>query len=317
MPTHATDAVTTVDTHYLYEGRAAAYLIVDGGEAAFIDNGTRFSVPRLLDALGHRGLAPQEVRYLIVTHIHLDHGGGTAELAKQCPNATVLAHPRARKHIIDPALLVRSATSVYGEEEFGRVFGVIEPVAEGRVRASDDEEALDLGSRTLRILHMPGHAPHHLAVLDSTANAMFTGDVFGNAYPQLQGGHRPYVNFVSAPPSFKPDEARDSVQRILATGVDRVYVTHFGAFDEVERGSELVLRSIDAFDAVAAEAAGTDLEGDALVEFCRGRALEGVKRELEDSGLDPGDEEVLFWAAGEIRISAQGIAALAVKRRNE
>ena len=71
-----------------------------------MDTGTRFSVPYLLEALKARGLSPEQVRYLLVTHIHLDHSGGAAELLKHCPNATVIAHPRASRHLADPSRLV-------------------------------------------------------------------------------------------------------------------------------------------------------------------------------------------------------------------
>ena len=90
--------IHTIDCNYLDRPRfAAAYLLVDGDEAAFVDNNTNHAVPDLLDALSRTGLSPGQVRYLIVTHVHLDHAGGTSALAAACPNATVLAHPRAAR----------------------------------------------------------------------------------------------------------------------------------------------------------------------------------------------------------------------------
>jgi len=90
------DDIITIDCHYLDQPEfAAAYLMTEGEEAAFIDNNTNHALPRLLRALDDAGLSPQQVRYLIVTHVHLDHAGATSALAKACPNAVVLAHPRA------------------------------------------------------------------------------------------------------------------------------------------------------------------------------------------------------------------------------
>src|SRR5207249_2808378 len=91
----ATETAFTVDCHYIEPGKAAAYLLVEGDRAAFIDNNTTHAVPLLLQALEDHGLSPEQVDYLIVTHIHLDHAGATAEMAEYCPNAMVLAHPKA------------------------------------------------------------------------------------------------------------------------------------------------------------------------------------------------------------------------------
>lgn len=315
MATATTDSITLIDGHYLIPGRAAAYLVKDGDEAAFVDNVTRFSAPYLLEALERNGLAPGQVRYIIVTHIHLDHSGGTAELAKQCPNATVVCHPRAERHIIDPEKLVAGAIAVYGEEEFRKLYGEIEPVAAERVQSLEDEATLPLGNRTLRFLHTPGHAKHHFVVEDSATNSMFTGDAFGLCYPQLQGGARAYLNYVCAPPQFDPQPAKESVRRIMETGVDRVYVTHFGPTTAVQEGGEQLLDVLDVFDAIADDAAATELEGQALYDYCAGRALDVTKAELVKCGLDPGDDTTMRWALSEHVVTSQGLQVLAEKRR--
>ena len=105
MTASKNESPTLIDAQYMYPGKAAVYLLLDGDEAAFVDTGTRFSVPHLLEAAADRGVAPEQVRYVIVTHIHLDHSGGTDALIDACPNATVLCHPRAARHIayFDPA----------------------------------------------------------------------------------------------------------------------------------------------------------------------------------------------------------------------
>src|SRR5690606_33155614 len=109
------------------------YLLIDGDEAAFVETNTSLAVPRMLDALAAQHLAPEQVRWVIITHVHLDHAGGASALLQACPNATLLAHPRAARHAIDPSRLVQSATSVYGAERFARLYGTIEPVEATRV----------------------------------------------------------------------------------------------------------------------------------------------------------------------------------------
>ena len=317
MATATTNSITTIDGHYQYPGRAAAYLIQDGAEAAFIDNVTRFSVPYLLEALAANGLEPAQVRYLIVTHIHLDHSGGTAELALQCPNAKIVCHPRAARHIIDPTKLVESAKPIYGEEEFERLYGEIGPVEEGRVQSVEDGETLPLGARTLTFLDAPGHARHHIVIQDSATHSMFAGDAFGLHYPGLQQGHRPYLNYVCAPPQFDPGAAKDTIRRILETGVDRVFVTHFGRCDAVKQGAEQLIACLDLYDALVDEVAQTELEGDALLEECSQNALEIMEDQLRTCGLDPQDPAVTKWAGAEHAITSQGLAVLAERRRKQ
>src|SRR5690606_33390260 len=121
--------VTTIDAHYGgHDGFAAVFLICDGEEAAFVETNTARSVPRLLAALERAGRRPEDVRWIAITHVHLDHAGGAAALMKACPRATLLAHPKAAEHVVAPDKLVRSSIAVYGEEAFRELYGTVEPV---------------------------------------------------------------------------------------------------------------------------------------------------------------------------------------------
>lgn len=315
MARDVTDSITTIDGHYFYAGRAAAYLIQDGDEAAFVDNVTRFSVPHLLEALSARDLRPEQVRYIIVTHVHLDHCGGTAELAKHCPKATVICHPRAARHIIDPTRLVASARPIYGDAEFDALYGEIEPVDAARVRSLEDAETLSLGSRTLTFFDSPGHARHHFVIQDSGTNSMLSGDAFGVCYAQLQGGDRPYLNYVCAPPQFDPAAARESIVKILESGVDRAFVTHFGCCETMEAGAEKLLTCVDRCEALVDSAVSRGLEGDALLDYCRAGVLDLILGEVRKCGLDPDTADVMKWATTEHSITSQGLAVLADQRR--
>ena len=130
MPEHG---IHTIDTGYVRPGFDAAYLVVEAGRGAFIDCGTNHSVPVLLAALAQAGLAPADVDWLVLTHVHLDHAGGASTLMRHLPNARLVAHPRAAPHMVDPARLVAGATAVYGEAEFARHYGELVPVPSGRV----------------------------------------------------------------------------------------------------------------------------------------------------------------------------------------
>ena len=111
-------SVFTLDADPSHPAFVASYLRIAGDQCAFIDTNTAHSAPILLAALDAHGLPRESVRYVIVTHAHLDHAGGAGALMRECPNATLLAHPRAARHLIEPTKLVASATRVYGVERF-------------------------------------------------------------------------------------------------------------------------------------------------------------------------------------------------------
>jgi glyoxylase-like metal-dependent hydrolase (beta-lactamase superfamily II) len=309
--------IHTIDTHYLDQPEiAAAYLIVEGDRAAFVDNNTNFAVPRLLAALEEQGLSPEQVEYIIITHVHLDHAGGTSKLAKACPNATILAHPRAAPHVIDPSKLVASASAVYGEENFRKLYGTIEPVAEERVRIMDDEETLSFGNRELRFLHTRGHANHHFCIAHSASGVIFAGDAFGIAYPSLQrDGVFAFPS--TSPTDFEPELARESVRRLLAEKPSEIYVTHFGAVPDLEAAAEQLIKHLDFAERLRDEAEASELADDELDDYVRPRLYDyfaGVLDGHGDLGRDPAIWEHLKL---DLDINAQGIAFAANKRRRK
>jgi glyoxylase-like metal-dependent hydrolase (beta-lactamase superfamily II) len=221
------ESLVTVDCEYVQPGLACAYLRSSGEECAFIETNTTHAVPRLLAALAAAGRAPEDVRYVIITHVHLDHAGGAAALMAACPKATLLAHPRAARHVIDPSRLVAGATAVYGQARFQALYGTIEGVPAGRVQALDDGAAVPFGAGSLRFLHTRGHANHHFVVHDAAKDTVFTGDAFGLVYPQLQRAG--LLAFPSTSPTdFDGPAAHEAVDRIVALGTRTACLTHFG-----------------------------------------------------------------------------------------
>ena len=308
------DSVVTVDCNYLTPQFAAAYLIIEGDRAAFVDNNTTRAVPLLIETVNAYGLTAEHVDFVIMTHLHLDHAGGTAALLKRCPNAMVLAHPRAARHLVDPSRLVASAKTVYGEEGFDRRFGTIEPVESARLRSMQDGETMDLGQRTLTFIHTPGHAKHHVCIHDSRSNGVFTGDAFGLAFPSLQRGAKSLVIYSSPPTDFDADEARNSVRKIAATGAERAYVTHFGEVNAVGEAADQLLRSIDSLEAILDEAVTVSPTGDARIAHCERRIREAFMDQAAQCGisLTESDWQIL---GPEAFLNAQGIAH-AVSRKH-
>ncbi len=311
------DDIITIDCHYLDAPQfAAAYLIIEGDEAAFVDNNTNQALPRLLGALDDAGLQPGQVRYLIVTHVHLDHAGATSALAEACPDAVVLAHPRAVRHIVDPEKLVASASAVYGEAEFRRLYGTIEPVPAERVREMADDEKLAFGRRELTFLHTRGHANHHFCVADSRTNSVFTGDAFGLHYPVLQSQGR-FAFPSTSPTDFDGPLAREAVQRIVDLQPDTVYPTHFGAVTAIGETAGQLDRHLRFAEQVMLDAEASDTPDDALYDDILRRLRDyftGLLDGRGDLGRRPETWRLLDL---DLDLNAQGLAFAANKRRRK
>ncbi|MCB9674527.1 MAG: MBL fold metallo-hydrolase [Alphaproteobacteria bacterium] len=304
-------SVHTIDCEYMVPEVAAAYLVVDRGEAAFVETNTTHAVPRLLAALEAQGLSPADVRWIVVTHIHLDHAGGAGALLQHCPNATLLAHPRAAPHAIDPARIVAGATAVYGEARFRELYGAIVPAPADRVRALEDGATVELGGQTLRFLHTRGHANHHFCVLAEAEDGVFTGDSFGIVYPALQRNGL-FAFASTSPTDFDGPAALASIDRILATGVRRAWPTHFGEQTDLagiaaqmRDGLEQSMRLVEGAEGL------DDAELDAFFAAGVGAMFEA---RLERAGLasDPMARALL---ALDIDLNAQGLAFAVRKAR--
>lgn len=305
---------TIIDCHYQGPEHAASYLLADSGEAAFIENNTAKATPYLMRALDGQGIPPEAVRYAIITHLHFDHAGGTSALVAACPNATVLAHPRAVRHLIDPSRLVASARQVYGEEEFERLYGAILPIAADRVRAMEDGETVQLGARMLRFLHTRGHANHHFCIHDLAENAIYTGDMFGVEYRKSRVCVKPFLLCSAAPTDFDPEEARASLERLVDLKPARLYLTHFGELEDVAGGAEVLRSAIGQMESILREAMASPLTGDALVAFCEERVRAAIEAHVTYCGAVLSEQDRVYIDP-HANINAQGIALLAEKRR--
>lgn len=302
----------TIDCEYLHPGFAASYLLVEGDEAAFVETNTAHATPKLLAALAAAGRRPEDVRWVIVTHAHLDHAGGASSLMAACPDATLVVHPRAARHLIDPSRLVASAIGVYGEETFRSLYGRIDPIPDARVRIVEDEETLSWGSRTLRFLHTRGHANHHMVVHDSATDGVFTGDSFGLRYPMLQTKGL-FVLPSTSPTDFDPEAAVESVHRIARTG-SRAFLTHYGEVTELEAAAAQLVEHLGFSGRLLQQAIESDASGPALDVFCEEALRSHYERSLASRGLVL-DEEAWRLLQLDLALNAQGIAFTAARRR--
>ncbi|PJZ68173.1 MBL fold hydrolase [Leptospira perolatii] len=301
------NSIITIDCGYIESELACAYLIKEGDRASFVETNTSFAVPIFLETLNQQGLHPESVDFIIITHVHLDHAGGTGELLKHCPNAKVLAHPKAAPHIIDPTRLINSSVKVYGEKLFKELYGEIVPVPESRVRIMEDGEELNWGKRKLRFLYTRGHANHHFCIYDSASNGIFTGDSFGLGYRIFRSGIEPFLYPSTTPTDFASDEAILSIDKILATGADKAYLTHFGVWENMTLGAAQMKEGINAMEQVLVAAQKTNLEGDALLAFCQVRVKSYLDEQLAIRKISI-DEKGKRFLDFDAQINAQGIA---------
>ena len=240
------DGLWAIDTGFHRDRFDAAYLVADGGRAAFIDTGTAFAVPRLLASLDALGLQRDAVDLVIATHVHLDHAGGVGQLMQALPGAQLIVHPRGARHMIDPTALWQGALAVYGAAQMARAYGTLLPVPAERVRATADGETISLAGRPLLFAHTPGHALHHHCIWDVRSQGWFTGDNFGMAYPEFNVDGRAFIFPSTTPVQFDPDAMRASIARLMATSPRQMFLTHYSRVNGVADCAERLLAMMDA-----------------------------------------------------------------------
>jgi len=227
--------ITAIDTGYVRPFFDASHLLVENGRAAFVDVGTTFSAPALLAALEAKGLRPEAVDYVILTHVHLDHAGGAGEMMRRLPGARLVVHPRGARHMVDPSKLWAGAAAVFGEEAMLRNYGSVVPVDPSRVIEAPEGFRLELGGRPLLFLDTPGHARHHVCVWDEASRSMFTGDTFGLAYRELASPRGAFILPTTTPVQFEPEALVASIERLLEYLPAAMLLTHYSSVTEIGR----------------------------------------------------------------------------------
>lgn len=287
-------SVRLVDMHYLAPERAASYVLIEGRRATIIDN-TNQAIPHLQAELASHGLSFEHVDYLIITHVHLDHAGGLGRLAQLCPNATVLAHPKAARHAISPERLVAGSRALYGEEMFTQLYGEVMPVPAERVRSMADGELLHWGERTLRFEYALGHASHHFVIYDDKSEGVFTGDVLGMGRSSLMREGPSFCHCVTAPPDFDAAAGKVASQRLADSGAKWAFIAHFGVFDDIPQCVRQLHTSLDRMQGIIVAAAESDVPDEELNGWCIEQVGEAMDLHLREVGAEgvPGDREAM------------------------
>jgi glyoxylase-like metal-dependent hydrolase (beta-lactamase superfamily II) len=217
----------TIDLHYLDRPQAIAACLLELDEGvAIVDPGPSASLDALYAALEERGLGIDDIRALLLTHIHLDHAGAAGTLAREQPELRVYVHERGARHLADPSKLLASARRIYGGE-MERLFGDFEAVPADRLVALTGGERLDIGGRVFLVVDAPGHAKHHVALLDEATGTVFLGDTVGERFAPAT-----HVLPVTPPPDIDLERWEDTLARVRAWQPASIFVTHFGRFGD-------------------------------------------------------------------------------------
>ncbi len=290
--------VTVVDLWERGRPHATAGYVIAAPRPALVDAGAARSVPVWLDTLARLGIAPDDIAYLIVTHIHLDHSGGAGSLLRHLGRAQVVVHQRGARHLVDPSRLVESARGVFGEN-LETYFGIPEPVPPERLLVPDPGSELDLGGgHRLRFFDAFGHARHQHVILDDGAGCLFGGDEFGKQFAEIAGD---YLLPDTPPTQFDPEAWARSIDLLLTLRPASVFLAHFGrcglAYDAL--GARL-REQVEAFQAL-----GRDGSQRLPWEGVHARLSAHVRRDVEARGIawtaaveDAVAEELEIWAKG-------------------
>jgi glyoxylase-like metal-dependent hydrolase (beta-lactamase superfamily II) len=298
--------ISTVDAVYDRAMQTSVHLVVEDGRAVIVDTATAPAAPRVLAALAAKGIGPEAVDYVILTHVHLDHAGGAGQLMARCPNAKLTVHPRGARHMIDPRRLMAATVAIYGEAATRRTYGEVLPVPAERIVETSEGARLCWLGREFHFLDTPGHARHHVVIRDSASGHLFAGDTFGLSYRELDLDGRQSVIPTTSPSQFDPPALHRSIERIAALRPDAVYVAHFGQVRDVERMAADLHRLVAAHAELGRRLAGRGAE---RLRFLREGVAALMLEERTRQGWPLAEDELLALLALDIELNAQGLAA--------
>jgi len=227
-PVKVDEHIYMVDVEVAGVRNFIASYILRGDETIIVEAGPTSSVHNLIHGLERLGVKPEEVAYIAVSHIHLDHSGGVGPVVRRFPKAKVVVHERGVSHLANPEKLWQHAQIVLGH--VAEIYGKPEPVPLDKILAAQDGMVLDAGGGVaLKVLETIGHAPHHLSFYEPLSNGIFTGDSAGIYLNEID------VVVPTTPAPFRLDMALASLEKMASLKPSVLYYTHFG---KVENATE-------------------------------------------------------------------------------
>lgn len=220
METHN---IRVIDLHFGTDESIAAFLIRSSEGPVLIETGPESTWDQLVAGIKEAGYRPEQIKHVLLSHIHFDHAGAAWKLAQS--GANIYVHPKGLPHLQNPEKLWNSAKMIYGDD-MERLWGSMEPIPGEQLHPADDGDTIRIGDTVFRVLYTPGHAVHHNAY--QLGDVIFTGDVAG-----VKIGNGP-VQAPCPPPDIHIELWLSSIQKIRAAAPAALYLTHFGRQEQPE-----------------------------------------------------------------------------------
>ncbi len=202
------------------ESFVGSYVLI-GKNAAIVEAGPASTIRNLLFNLGKLRVKPEEVAYVAVSHIHLDHSGGVGTLLQHLPKAKLIVHQRGASHAANPEKLWAQSKEALGT--LAHVYGEPEPVPKERIIGATDGMTFDIGDDVrLKVIETLGHASHHLTYYETLSKGIFTGDAAGIYIKEFD------VVVPTTPSPFRLDIALASLKKLTNLDSRFLYYSHFG-----------------------------------------------------------------------------------------
>ncbi len=274
----------------------ASYLL-SGDKIALVDVGPTVGIPNLLSALLEVPLNLEDIDYVVVSHIHLDHAGGIGTALKAMPNAKLIVHPRGRSHLIDPSRLWQGSLETLGE--LAVKYGSIEPVPAERIISATDGMVLDLGEGNRWEIYLtPGHASHHISLFNAAEKLLIAGEAGGICANDIFR--------VTTPPPFKLDITLASIDKLISLHPEKICYAHFGCYaNAMERLQRIREKTLQWYKIVG-DAVGEGRKDEEILDILKKK--DGDLVYLNTLGRDYYNREydLLFNCVRGMALSARG-----------
>jgi glyoxylase-like metal-dependent hydrolase (beta-lactamase superfamily II) len=263
--------VYMIDDQVCSISKMGSVYLLDEEKKALVDSGPPSSAGIVLDGIRKVGVSPEDINYIIVTHVHVDHAGGAGILLKDMPQAQVVVHHKGARHLLKLAKLIDSTIKTVGTEIIAQ-WGEVVTVEPERVQVVHDNDVIQLSEeQALDFIDAPGHAPHELCIYERRNGGIFTGEALG-----LYFADNEVLLPCHPPPSFDLELCIKTIQRLRTLNASRLYFAHFGVTDRVEEILQLAIDKLQMYGNVVAEA----IEENTLDDITE-RVLAQVVPELE------------------------------------
>ncbi|MFW0860244.1 MAG: MBL fold metallo-hydrolase [Dehalococcoidia bacterium] len=246
-------------------------------QVALIDVGPHSSAGNLIAGVEALDIDLQNIRYIFITHIHIDHAGAVGDLLEFLPNARVIVHPRGSAHLVNTERLWQGSLQVLGDlaEKYERPPGI----PPERILPAEDGMRIGLGNgMELEVIHTPGHAAHHLSFLERKSGLLFAGEAGGD-YVAKVDLLRP-----ATPPPLIVEYKLASIDKLLERKPITIYYAHFGSGGDAQSKLRRYKEQLKLWRSVVSEAVRNGAQSEEIFSALMEKDvnLEGLKKLPED-----------------------------------